>query len=88
MRILIAALLLSACSAQTPHPIVDVPVTVKVPIAVPCYSASDIPTEPAKVGKDLTGDAMHDLDIVAASAFRLRAWGQSEAALLSGCTIK
>ena len=88
MRILIASLLLSACNAQTPHPTVDVPVIVKVPVAVACYSASDIPAEPAKVNKDLTGDAMHDLDIVSASALRLRAWGQSEAALLSGCTTK
>ncbi|AYJ86215.1 hypothetical protein D3Y57_09860 [Sphingomonas paeninsulae] len=86
--IILAALLLSGCGVATPHPVVEHTVVEKVPVAVTCYKAADLPVEPAKVAKDLTGDAMHDLDLISASALRLRRWGQSEAALLAGCTVK
>lgn len=59
--------------------------TVPVPVPMPCLPADQIPPEPETVGHLLTGSAAHDLVIVAASALRLRAWGQELAAAHQAC---
>jgi hypothetical protein len=77
------AALLSACSSSGP---VSVEVrTVEVPVASPCITRDQLPAEPARVGSQLTGNAVVDLAIVAASALELRKWGGEQAALLAGC---
>ena len=82
-----ATLALSAC-AQTPPPAIEVrTVTVEVPIATSCVRAADIPTEPATISDKLTGNASADLNTVAASAVRLRAWGRTLVALLGACVL-
>ena len=58
----------------------------KVVISV-CVKASDIPAVPSKVGSQLTGDARHDLDIVAREDLQLRAALDKAEALLTGCVI-
>lgn len=86
----IPLLCLSACGTvpvTPPKPTVQVVYQrVEVPVAVPCVEKSKIPPEPEKVAGKLTGDAKRDLDTVAASATRLRAWGVTMAAILIGCT--
>lgn len=79
--------MLAACStAKTPPPAVEVrTVTKTIPVPVPCLAKADIPAEPEHVADRLTGDARHDLDIVAASAIRLRLWGQAMHAALVAC---
>ena len=74
---------LSACSR--PGGIEVRTVEVKVPVAVPCLRADQIPSEPEKIAGRLTGDAQRDLDIVTASALRLRAWGEAMRAALLAC---
>lgn len=75
---------LSACA--TTEPAIQVR-EVRVPTPVPCVKASDVPAEPAQVGDQLNGDAVHDLGIVAPSALELRKWGRSLRALIvPGCT--
>jgi hypothetical protein len=59
---------------------------VPVPTPVACVKADQIPAEPEKVGSQLSGDARHDLSIIAESALELRKWGQQLNALLAGCT--
>lgn len=49
---------------------------VRVPVPQPCLPADQIPAEPETVGHRLSGNAVVDLPIVAASALRLRAWGR------------
>jgi hypothetical protein len=87
---LISLVSLSACATAPvvpPKPAVQVVYqTVNVPVAVPCVEKSKIPPEPEKVAGKLTGDAKRDLDTVAASATRLRAWGQVLSSILIGCT--
>ena len=82
--LLLCSLALAACS----HTEQGIEVrTVKVPTPVPCVKASDVPAEPAQVGDQLNGDAVHDLGIVAPSALDLRKWGRSLRALIvPGCT--
>ena len=82
-QVLIAPLLaLSAC-APTPPPAIEVrTVTIDRPVAIACIHRADLPTEPALIGDKLTGDAARDLNTVAASAVRLRAWGRTLGALL------
>lgn len=58
---------------------------VPTPVPQPCLPLDQMPPEPVKVAKDLTGNAAHDLAIVAASALDLRAWGQQMAAALKAC---
>lgn len=73
---LAASLTLTAC-ATTP--------TVKY---TPVYCLSQgqiIPVEPPKVKSQLTGQADKDLEIVAGSAVRLRAWGEGLQTILEGC---
>jgi len=85
--ILAGAFGITACSKpDLPPPAVEVRVVEKVvPVAVSCLKTSDIPAEPARVSDRLTGDARRDLDLVAGSATRLRAWGVTMVAMLRGC---
>jgi len=91
MRYLPLALLiaLAGCSTtQTSAPLPGIKVVtqrIEVPVSMPCVKTSDLAPEPEKVAGKLTGDARRDLDTVAASATRLRAWGQSLRAVLIGC---
>ncbi len=82
------AALLSSCGnvQSTPAPPVEARVvTVDRPVPVPCVAAAQIPAMPAKVGDQLNGDAGHDLDIVSASALRLRVALDKVLALLGAC---
>lgn len=85
------ALALASCGdhvASTPLPPTEVrTITVDRPVAVPCVAKSDIPAAPPKVGTQLTGDAGHDLDVVSASALRLRGTLDKALALLGACTF-
>jgi hypothetical protein len=59
---------------------------VRVPTPVPCVDPAQVPAEPPQVGSQLTGDAVHDLGIVAPSALELRKWGRTLYALIvPGC---
>jgi hypothetical protein len=78
-----ALLALTACS--TPGPVGVEVRTVEVPVASPCLTRDQLPPEPARVGPTLTGNAVVDLAIVAASALELRKAFQEQAALLEGC---
>jgi hypothetical protein len=89
MKIIIAAtlILLTGCASTTPPPAVEVRIQrVEVPIAVACIDKATIPAEPEKIAGKLTGNASQDLDLVSASALRLRVWGRELRAMLSGCT--
>jgi hypothetical protein len=80
-------LCMSACTTG-PHPLPPTEVRtveVKVPVPVPCVERSALPGMPAKVGNLLTGDAVHDLDVVAASNLRLRTALDKALALLGAC---
>ncbi len=80
-----AALALAGCAKTTP-PAVELRVQkVEVPVPQPCLAADRIPAEPPRIANELTGDARHDLDLVAASALRLRAWGETMTAVLRAC---
>lgn len=82
----VAVLALSACSTTpTARPVVEHTVQVKIPVPVACVDASDVPAEPRHVAGDLNGQAVHDLDIVSASAIELRTWGETLAALIGPC---
>lgn len=80
---LIAACL-SACATTPPVGIEAREVEVPTPVA--CVTRDQLPAEPERVGPKLTGNAVVDLALVAASALELRKWGQEQAALLQGCT--
>jgi hypothetical protein len=85
IALLLASLALTACSHNEPG--IDVR-TVKVPTPVRCVDPAKVPAEPAQVGDQLNGDAVHDLGIVAPSALELRKWGRSlRALIIPGCTI-
>jgi hypothetical protein len=64
-------------------------VEVLKPIPTPCLAITDwkalLAKEPARIAALLTGDARHDLDLVAASAIRLRAYTQALQAALRAC---
>lgn len=83
----IAALALAGCATSpTPPPAIVVKTErVEVPIPTPCVDADQIPAMPPRVGDRLTGDAARDLDVVAASAIRLRAALGKALALLGAC---
>lgn len=56
------------------------------PTPVACVDPAQVPAEPPSVASQLTGDAVHDLGIVAASALDLRAYGRTLRALIvPGC---
>jgi hypothetical protein len=79
--------LLTACST-TPaaRPVAEKIVTVEKPVPVACVDVAKVPAEPPHVAGDLNGQAVHDLDIVSASAIELRSWGEKLAALIQPCT--
>lgn len=81
------SLITSACThADTPPPAVDVRIQrVEVPVPQPCLAKDKIPDAPPKIAGLLNGDARHDLDLVSASALRLRAWGEAMQAALKAC---
>lgn len=82
--VLLATLPAAMCQSDQPGiEVRTVEVVRTVPIA--CVKREDIPAEPPKIGAKLTGDPVHDLDVVSASALRLRAWGQEMSAMLQGC---
>lgn len=58
---------------------------VEVPVAVACVDPADVPTVPARVGDQLTGDAAHDAGVLAAVDLRLRATLDKVLALMKGC---
>lgn len=73
----------SACTTTAP---IGIQVReVEVPTPVACIQRDQLPAEPAVVGSGLTGNAVVDIAIVAASALELRKWGETQAALLQGC---
>lgn len=78
---------LSACSiTKLPPSAVELhAVRVEIPVPMPCLRADQIPAEPERIASKLTGDAAHDLDLVSASALRLRSWGQRMMAALEAC---
>ena len=81
---LTALLALTACTTDQQGVRVE---QVPVPTPVACVSPEQVPAEPPQVGEQLTGDAVHDLGIVAPSALELRKWGRSLYALIvPGCT--
>lgn len=80
---LIAGLVtLTAC--QHTEPGIEVRM-VEIPVPQPCLPADQIPAEPPLIGDQLSGNAVEDLPIVAASALRLRAWGRVLAAAHIAC---
>lgn len=80
---------LAGCGGQLPPPEIRVErVEIDRPVAVSCVKAEDIPAIPARVGDQLTGDAVRDLDLIAANALRLRAALDQAVALLVGCKLK
>jgi hypothetical protein len=82
-KILLLSLLLAGC--QTDQPGVKVQL-VPTPTPVPCVDPAQVPAEPQQVGPQLTGDAVHDLGVVAPSALELRAYGRALRALIEpGC---
>lgn len=87
LAVALAALALAGCAHRpAPPPAVVVKtVTIDRPIATMCVDATQIPEVPERVGDQLTGDAARDLDLVAASAIRLRAALDEALALLDGC---
>jgi hypothetical protein len=87
MRAIIATLFLASCST-TPGPVEVRTTEVLVPVPVSCVTLAQIPVAPPKVGDQLTGDAQHDLDLVAASAIRLRATLDITLALLGACVVR
>ena len=81
---LAVALSLSACATDQQGVAVRI---VEVPVPHACVDPAQVPTEPPQVGSQLTGDAVHDLGIVAPSALELRAYGRALRALIvPGCT--
>jgi starvation-inducible outer membrane lipoprotein len=85
MRILTASLFLLAGCSTVPGPVQVRTVEIRTPVAISCVQTSQIPTAPPKVGSQLNGDAQHDLDVVAASAIRLRAALDVTLSLLGAC---
>lgn len=86
--IALAPLFLCAACSTTPCPPPAISVrTVEVvkPVPVACVKPEQVPAMPPRVGDDLTGDAQRDLDVVAASAIRLRAALDQALALLGAC---
>jgi hypothetical protein len=84
MRAIILALMLSACATTQPAVRVEIQ-TIRVPVTVACVRASDIPAKPALLGSQLTGNPVHDLDMITAQLLRFMTYGEVQAALLSGC---
>ena len=78
------AIALSACKT-TPGPVEVRVQRVLTPVSVSCVKASQIPKAPPRIGDQLNGDSQHDLNLVAASAIRLRATLDVALSLLVAC---
>ena len=85
MRAIIASLLLLSACKTTPGPVEVRVQRVNVPVSVSCIAPGQIPKAPPRIGHLMNGDAQHDLNIVAASAVRLRAYGDVLLALVTAC---
>ena len=84
---LIGVAALASCTHPPDEPAIEVrTITVDRPIPVACVDPKAIPAEPEMVGDELTGDAAHDADILAASAIGLRLYAQMLRALIEPCT--
>jgi hypothetical protein len=53
-----------------------------------CVDTKDVPTSPESPKGKLTGNAGHDVSIMASYAIRLRAALDEALALLKGCEVK
>lgn len=85
MRAIIASLLLLSACKTTPGPVEVRVQTVRVPVSVSCVKPGMVPSPPPKIGQLLNGDAQHDLNLLAASAVRLRAYGDVLLSLVRAC---
>lgn len=82
-----ACLALTACAGRTPPPAIRAQVVeVKVPVAVACVDSARVPAMPARVGDQLTGDAVHDASVLARADLALRSALDQALALLGACT--
>lgn len=80
------AFTLAGCAAHPTPPVIEARVErVEVPVAMACVDLADVPTVPARVGDQLTGDAAHDAGVLAAVDLRLRATLDKVLALMKGC---
>lgn len=61
---------------------------VAVPTPVTCVDPRRIPPEPPTVAQRFTGNARHDLEILAPNARALRQWGREMRGLLEQCVGK
>jgi hypothetical protein len=77
------AMCLTGCASEPQ--LQPLPREIRIPVAVACVPADQIPAEPARIGDQLTGDAMTDVAVLAASALDLRRWGRTEHSALVGC---
>ena len=74
MRALTLPALFALTACQTTPPIGIEVREVEVPTPVACITRDQLPAEPPRVGPTLTGNAVVDLTIVAASALELPWW--------------
>ena len=87
-----AALVLSACASNPIH--VDAPVdlpkvlTEDRVITIGCITRDQIPPRPAPVGAQMTGDAAHDAELLAAARLADLAWQERAIALLEACVLR
>lgn len=82
-----SCLALAACAAHTPPPAIKAQVVeTKVPVAVACIDKARVPAMPARVGDQLTGDAVHDASLLARADLALRSALDQALALIGPCT--
>lgn len=83
-RAVLALFLLAGCAHRQPEVQIH-EVHVPVPMPVACVDRSKIPPEPKRVSRRFTGDAKHDLSVLAPNAKQLREWGQQLRRMLDKC---
>ena len=79
---------LAGCGGMPrPDPVIKPPqiITVDKVVTTQCLTPADIRPRPAPVKGSLTGDAVHDVDILAARVIDDDAWADVAAALLTKC---
>ena len=87
----LTALSLAACATTKPAPpAIELRIEKQlVPVPVPCLAPDQYKAlaarEPGRIGSQLTGDAVRDLDTVAASALRLRSYAEELLAAMKAC---
>lgn len=82
------ALSVAGCGGMPrPDPVIKPPqiITVDKVVTAQCVTQADIKPRPAPVKGTLTGDAVHDVDILAARVIDDDAWADVAAALLDKC---